>query len=171
MTAMSDIEKRAQALADARSKLTEIVTTLNDDIEALKRQHLKGLKDAVAKMAERHDQLKSLIELNPTLFARPRTVVLHGIKLGLTKGKGSLDWEDDAAVCKAIKRLLPDQQDVLINTTEKPSKDALQQLPGATLKRLGVTVEEAGDQVVIKPADQDVDKLVKALIKGATEEA
>jgi hypothetical protein len=32
-------------------------------------------------------------------------------------------------------------------------------------------VVEAGDQVVIKAADADVDKLVKALIKGATEDA
>jgi hypothetical protein len=171
MTAMTDIERRAQALADARTTLATIVTTLNDGIEALKREHLKGLKAAVNKVAEKHDQLKALIEANPALFAKPRTAVFHGIKVGLAKGKGKIDWDDDDAIIKAIKRQLPDQQDVLIITTEKPSKDAMQQLTTQQLRKLGASVTEAGDQVVIKAADQDVDKLVKALIKGATEDA
>jgi hypothetical protein len=171
MTAMTDIERRTQALADARAALSTIVTELNDGIEALKRQHLKSLKAAVNKMAEKHEALKALIEANPALFAKPRTVMFNGIKVGLAKGKGKIEWDDDEAIVKAIKRQLPDQQDVLIITSEKPSKDAMQQLTTQQLRKLGATVVEAGDQVVIKAADADVDKLVKALIKGATEDA
>lgn len=171
MITTTDLQKPAKEFADARALVAEIVTTLNEGIEALHKQHMRSLKAAVAKMAEKHDHLKALIETHPELFTRPRTVTLHGIKLGMTKGKGALEWDDDEAVCKAIKKLMPDQKDILISTTEKPSKDALQQLTAKELKALGVTVIDAGDQVVIKPADKDVDKLVKALIKGATEEA
>jgi mitochondrial fission protein ELM1 len=168
---LQDIDKRAQALADARQALADIVMALNDGIEALKRDKMRPLKAAVTRVADHHDKLKALIDAHPELFTRPRTVVLHGIKVGLAKGKGTLQWDDDERVCKAIKKQLPDQAAVLINVTEKPSKDALTQLPVDTLKRLGITVNNTGDQVVIKPADQDVDKLVNALIKGATEEA
>ena len=37
----------------------------------------------------------------------------------------------------------------------------------AELKRIGVTVEETGDQIVIKPTDSEVDKLVNALLADA----
>jgi hypothetical protein len=171
MTAMTDIERRAQALADARTQLLEIVTSLNDGLEAIKRQHMKGLKEAVKKVAERHDQLKALIETNPALFTKPRTVVFHGLKVGMTKGKGALDWDDDEVVCKAIKRLLPDQAELLIKTTEKPVKGALQELPATTLKKIGVQVADAGDQVVIKATDSEVEKQVNALFKSAQKDA
>lgn len=171
MNAMTDIEKRAAAFAEARTTVSDIVIQLNDGIAALNKQHMKNLKAAVNKMAERHEQLKALIEANPGLFDKPRTTVFHGIKVGLGKGRGGISWEDDAFVIKAIKKHLPDQADILINTTEKPSKEALNLLPADKLKKIGVTVTETGDQVVIKPADQAVDKLVKALLKGATEES
>jgi hypothetical protein len=38
------------------------------------------------------------------------------------------------------------------------------------LKKLGCTVRDTGDEVVIKPVDGDVDKIVRALLKDATEE-
>lgn len=170
MTPMESIEARSRALAEARETLSEIVTQLNAGLEAMKRQHMKQLKAAMTKVADRHDQLKVLIAAHPELFNKPRTRIFSGMKVGLQKGKGSLDWQDDAAVCKAIKKLLPDQQDLLIKTVEKPVKDALLQLPAATVKRLGIDVQEAGDQIVIKPVDGDVDKLVKALIEGATQD-
>jgi hypothetical protein len=171
MTAMTDIEKKAQAFATARAAVTECVTALNDGINALKASSMKELKAAINRMAEKHDQLKALIEQHPDLFDKPRTVVLHGVKVGFGKGRGGLEWDDDERVCKAIKKQLPDQAAVLINVKETPSKDALTQLTTDQLKKLGVTVVGTGDQVVIKPTDAEVDKLVKALLKGITEDA
>jgi hypothetical protein len=171
MTAMTDIEKRTAAFAQTRTVVADIVATINEGIEALHKAHLKDLKAAVNKMAERHEQLKELIEGNPALFEKPRTVVFHGVKVGLAKGRGAIEWEDDERVCKAIKKLLPEQADILITTVEKPSKEALGQVPADMLKKLGVTVADAGDQVVIKPTDHGVDKVVKALLKGIAEEA
>ena len=40
----------------------------------------------------------------------------------------------------------------------------------ADLKRIGCTIEETGDVVVIKPTDSDVDKIVSALLADATAE-
>jgi exonuclease VII small subunit len=169
MTQLTDIEPSAKAYAEARAKVAEIVTQLNDGIEALKRSHMPALKRAITRAAEKHDQLKQIIEANPALFTKPRTVIYHGVKLGLKKGTGGITFDDADQVVRLIKKHFPEQADVLVITTEKPSKEALGQLTVAELKKVGCNSVEAGDQVVIKPTDSEVDKLVDTLLKGATE--
>lgn len=169
MTQLTDIEKRAKAFADARAEVAEIVSTLNDGIEALKRDNMPELKRAIARAAEKHDNLKGIIDANPQLFVRPRTVVMHGVKFGYGKGKGGIAFDDPAQVVKLIKKHLPDQAELLIITKESPAKEAIAQLSAADLKKIGCNIVNAGDAVVIKPTDSEVDKLVDALLKGATE--
>lgn len=170
MTNLIDIEPRAKAYADARTKVADIVTQLNEGIDALKRDHLPALKRAIARAAEKHDQLKQIIEANPALFAKPRTVIYHGVKLGFAKGKGGIAFDDAEQVVKLIRRHLPDVADTLIAVKETPAKDALAQLSVAELKKIGCSVVDSADAVVIRPTDSEVDKLVDALLKGATEE-
>lgn len=169
MTQLTDIEPTAKAYADARAKVVEIVTELNAGIDALKRDHMPALKRAITKAAEKHDQLKQIIEANPNLFVKPRTVIYHGVKIGMAKGKGGISFDDADQVVRLIKKHYPEQADVLILTTEKPSKEALGNLSVAELKKIGCNSVDAGDAVVIKPTDSEVDKLVDALLKGATE--
>lgn len=169
MTQLTELEPKAKAFADARAKVAEIVTQLNEGIDALKRDHMPALKRAISRAAEKHDQLKQVIEANPALFTKPRTVVYHGVKIGFAKGKGGISFDDADQVVRLIKKHFPEQADVLVNTVEKPVKDALGQLTVAELKKVGCSVIDAGDAVVIKPTDSEVDKLVDALLKGATE--
>ncbi len=162
---LSEIEQKTKDYADARSVLGDRVQRLNDEIEAIKKRLLPGIKKAVEIAAERKAILKASIEEGSSLFVKPRTIVAHGVKVGLEKGKGKVEWEDDDQVVKMIEKHFPDQADVLIKTKKTPVKKALSQLTVAELKKLGITVEETGDQVVIKGTDSDVDKLVKALLK------
>ncbi len=170
MSNLSDIERAAKKFADARDHLTTIVTTMNEGIEIIKRDNIKRLKKAVANAAEEHDALKALIAASPTSFVKPRSTVFHGIKLGFQKSKGKIDWGDEDQVVKLIKKHFPEQADVLIATTEKPVKEALNGLSAAELRRIGCNVIEGGDIVFIKPADSAVDKMVTALLKDATAE-
>ena len=165
MATMQDIETATRLYADARRVLEDRVQRLNDEIEAAKKRLLPGIKKAVEDAAERKSALSAAIQDGASLFARPRTIVMHGVKIGLEKGKGKIEIEDAGQVIRLIKKHFPEQADVLIKTREKPVKSALQQLTVAELKKLGITVEETGDQVVIKGTDSDVDKLVKALLK------
>jgi hypothetical protein len=171
MTTLNDLERRAKALADTREAVSAIVGELNAGIDALKREHMKALKRAVAAAAEQHERLRAVIEENPQLFVKPRTVVLHGIKFGYVKGAGKLEYDDERRVIALIRKHFPDQVDVLVATRETPVKAALSQLAVADLKRLGVTVEGTDDVVVIKPTDSEVDKLVNQLLKSAVDEA
>ena len=136
----------------------------------LRREHLPGIKRALARAAETEAALRALVEANPGCFIRPRTQVFAGIKVGYAKGKGALSFDDADSVVARIKKHLPEQADVLIRTKEAPVKEALAQLSAAELKKIGVTLSEAGDQTVVRPVDSEVDKMVDALLKAATGE-
>lgn len=170
MPTMQQIETAAKAHALAREKLSEIVTTLQDGIDALKRSHMSRIKAAVNKAADTSDELLQLINESPELFTTPKSVTFHGIKLGYRKEKGKIEFDDPEHVIKLIRKHLPNLADTLIITSEKPAKDALNQLTAADLKKIGVTITSDTDAVFIRPADSDVDKMVNALIKGATDE-
>jgi hypothetical protein len=169
-TTIEAINQRAEIYAKVHALLTEKVTALTAAQDALKREHLPGIKAGVRRAADAEDALRALVAEHPECFIRPKTRVLAGVKVGYQKGKGTLDYDDADAVVARIEKHLPEQADVLIRLKKTPVKDALAQLPAADLRKLGITLAEAGDQVVIKPADSEVDKLVEALLKGAQEE-
>ena len=170
MTQLTAIETRAKLYAEAREKLAAVVSDLNAGIEALKRNAMPEIKRAVARAGTHHDELRALIGAAPELFVKPKSMTINGIKLGFQKGKGKIEFDDADQVVRLIKKHFPEQADVLIATTEKPVKEALNGLTAAELKKLGISVVEGGEAIFIKPTDSAVDKLVDALLKEATEE-
>jgi hypothetical protein len=169
MANMEQIEKMAAAHAQARVKLSELVTALQAGIDALKRRRISKIKAAVNKAVDTSDELVHLINESPELFTKPKSVTLHGIKLGYQKEKGKIEFEDPAQVIKLIRKHYPELAETLIITEENPAKKALNNLTAEQLKKIGVTVTSDTDVVFIRPADSDVDKIVSALIKGADE--
>jgi hypothetical protein len=160
-----EVEAKTKSYADARDAVSAIVTAIEEEIAAVKKRHMARLKKAVGIMAERQAELKATIEDNADLFAKRRTQVFYGIKVGLQKQKGEITWVDESQVIKLIHKHFPDMADALIKTTEKPIKSALAQLPAADLKKLGVSVTDDTDAVVIRATDSEIDKLVEALLK------
>ncbi len=165
MATMNEIDAGAARYATMRGQLAGHVRELADGIERLKREHLGAIKRAVARAKAAGADLSALIEASPELFAKPRTQILHGIKVGFRKGSGKLEFDDADQVVKLIRKHYPEQFDVLVKTTEKPIKSALEQLTAAELKKLGIVVEDTGDVVLIKDTTSDIDKLVTALLK------
>lgn len=168
---LNPIEQAAKALRVARDSLNQRATMLQEELDAITKRRVAGLRSAVATVAQADADLKAAIAQAPGLFVKPKSMVLHGLQLGYRKGKGSIEWEDDAQVVKLIRKHLADQFDTLVQVTEKPLKTPLALLSAAELKRIGVSVEETGDVVFVKDATSSVDKLVKALLKGVEEEA
>ena len=168
MNSLTDIESRAKSYADARAKLAELVDTLQQALESLKRDNLPKIKRQLTRAAELEDQIRAMVADSPGLFVKPKTVVLHGIKVGYEKGKGVIAFDDADQVLTLIDKKLPDLADVLTATQRKPLKTALAQLTVAQLKSIGCSVEEVGERVVVRAVDSEVDKLVTALLKGAT---
>ncbi len=59
--------------------------------------------------------------------------------------------------------------EILIKTTEKPIKPPLSQLSVVDLKRVGITLEETGDEVAIKAKDSGIDRIVGSILKEEKE--
>ena len=168
-TPLDGLIDRAQVLSQCRAQLAELVRALQHGIDALKADSLPDIRRCIDVSSGAWSALEASVQAHPELFVKPRTLSAHGIVFGMAKGRGGLEIEDEDRTVALIKKHLADQADVLISVRERPVKDALLQLPAADLKRIGVNVRETGDRVVIKPADGDVDKLVKALVSAAVD--
>lgn len=164
MATLQDIEKLAAEYAGARNVLGTLVSALDRAIRAVKDDALPDIRDAIAVVNATREALTAAVETSPQQFAERRTRTFHDIKVGFQKGKGKLAWDDDEKVIAKIRELYIDEIGVLIRTTETPNKDALAELPAADLKKLGVTITGTGDQVVVKPLDNQVEQLVGALV-------
>lgn len=170
-TALATIERETRLHEEARLLLQQRVAAYTEGLAALRSDHMPGIRRALNRCADIEARLRQLVTDNPGSFVRPRTRVLHGTKVGYQKAKGKLGFDKPARVVDRIKRLMPDQAEILIHKVEKPNKEALEKLPAADLKRLGVTVTEGGDLVIVKPVDGEVDKIVKALLEAASDAA
>ena len=170
MTTMFEIDKATQEYSKAHDLLAGIMTAIDDAVTKIKRERMPALRKAACQAGMKKNLLKEMIRDNPALFAKPKTLILHGIKVGYQKGKGKLDWDNDELVVRLIKKHFDeDTWEVLIKKTEKPRKDGLNGLDVKDLRRIGVTAEDTGDQVVIKPTDSEIDKLVDALLAESEE--
>ena len=128
--------------------------------------------EALAKRyaAAAESELRAAVDASRDLFEKPRSRVLHGLKVGLRKQPGKLTWPDAAHVVKLIRRHRPEDADALVRVTEAPVREALKQLPARELKRLGVEITEASDAVEVRATDSDVDKWVDAMLAGLRDE-
>lgn len=171
MSTLAEIEQATKTFADHRELLALRVENLHTEIEALKRERMPEIKTAAADAANAKSTLAGIIDDSRALFIKPKSIIISGIKVGLQKGKGGLDYEDEENVIRLIRKHVPaQQQELLIKTIEKVIKTALKDLDVATLKKIGVTVQGPGDVVLIKPVDSDVDKIVSAMLKEAAGE-
>ncbi len=160
---MNTIEAKAKTLAGARDELAERVAALEEELNAARRRRLQGIKNSAERMQTALADLRADVESAPELFDKPKTRVLHGFRVGWMKQRGKLEFDDAEALVAAIRKQLPDQADGLIKTTEAPVRNALSNLSARDLKRLGVSVTDDTDVVVIKPANSDLEKLLAAL--------
>lgn len=170
MTTLTDIEKMTKEFAEARKILRDRVEVLNEGMQALKKRYLPGIRKAVEDAKEKQARLTSLIDANRDLFVKPRTLTIFGIKIGIEKQKGKLEWEDKGIIVKLIKKLFPDSWETYVKVAETPMKKTLATLQISDLKKCGIQVKETGDAVIIKPADSEVDKLVDALLNEKKKE-
>ncbi len=171
MSDLATIEARALAFSEARKELKAEIDDLQHVIETAKRQRMKRLRELVAEAKAKKAELKAEIEAAPEVFKRPKTRVLHQIKVGFAKGRQSLPIADPDGVVKQVRKLFKDRFNALVKVTEAPNKTALIRLPAKDLTRLGLKVREGKNETVVAPEDSEVDKIVTALLDDAKDKA
>lgn len=168
---LDKITAKAGVYAEARERLAAALSELKNAQEALLRDHLPTIKRHLRRASEHESELRALVEAAPQYFDRPRTIVMHGLKVGFAKGKGKVIFTDADKVVRLIEKKLPDLADVLIDTTKAPSKAAIAQLTTDQLKSIGCEVTGTGDVVLVRAVDAAVDKLVTAMLKSLGDDA
>lgn len=170
MPTITDIEQKTRDYAMALGYLEDAQRELAWLIRRLIRRRMPRIHRATEQLAALETEIHDLLRQAPDLFTRPRTLTIAGIRVGYTKGKGTIEWDDPDTVIRLIRRHFADDlADALIKRTEAPIKKALAALPAADLKRIGCRIASTGDTTIVHPVDSDTDKLVEALIAAATE--
>ncbi len=161
---LEKIESLTNKLATERDVLASLVDELQEEMEQSKYARLPNIRRIAKRVLKTKEKLEIIIGDNPQLFVKPRTLTMSGIKIGFQKGKGLLGYKDASAVIKLIRKHYPEKEDVLVKTTESIIKKAINNMTASELRRIGITVIPGEDQVLIKPAGSDIDKLVSAYL-------
>ena len=163
---IEEIISHGRKFAAARTKLAAIVDRIRRAQQSALDENRAALREAVNRANTIQAELAAAIAAEPGLFAKPRTLVIDGIRLGMTTRKGGITFEDAEAVVAAIKKRLPQTWDVLVRVKETPDKDAIAGLPDDKLAQIFCARQpDDPNAVVIKPTDSQVDKLVAALLE------
>ena len=89
--------------------------------------------------------------------------------MGFQKQKGTIEYADEEKTLALIHKVFGKDAAAYIRTTEKPDLKMIGEMPASELKKIGCTITNDTDQVVIKPTDSAIEKTVAALLKDATE--
>ena len=163
--ALRAIERQADRYAGAREALQARVAQLQDEIAAARRTHAVAIRRLVAAAKSERDALRALVAQSPDAFERPRKRSFHGTIVGYERARGSVVLDDEARTIRLIRQLLPPEQaELLVRVRESVHRPAVYDLTAADLRRLGISIEGAGDAVVIRDALSEVDRLVEALL-------
>lgn len=166
---LGQIEALTKTYSDQRRALADRVALVEDEINAIKRKHLSALRRLVDAAGTAHGALAAAIEAAPGLFVQPRTIVLHGVKVGYTKGRGRLEMADPSKTVELIRKHFAARAEDLIKSREEPVKALLNQMSASDLRKIAVIVVDASDEVVVKATDGEIDKMVEALLAAATD--
>jgi hypothetical protein len=160
------IDEAAERYRRSRDVLRQLAADAQRELQRVKEAHLPLLRQALADVAIADAALRGAVERSPTtLWARVRTRVVHGVKVGWAKAHGKVDWDDETKVIERIRKLLPAAQaDLLIRTRESVHKPAVYDLTAGDLKRLGIRIADDCDQVVVKDTTGDLDRAIEALL-------
>jgi len=170
-TPLQRINTLAETLAAKRAKLDAIVTEIEDAHRATIRSTRARLRDAYNATATVQGELRAEVSAHPELFVKPRTITIHGFKIGYQKGKGKILIADEPRTVALIKKYMEAAvADTLIKVDETVVKNALGNLTTTDLKRLGIDITEATDEIVLKPVDGALDKLLDRQLEEATKE-
>jgi hypothetical protein len=167
---MQDIEQKTRQFAMEKRSLDDLMNELTLEAESLKKRYTGKLRLAMNNVSRQHEDLYRMIRDNPALFDKPRLQLIDGIRVGIKAGKGTLQIEDEDITIKLIKKILPDQKDILIKTTEEPAKAAIKKLDEKSMKSINVSIVGKEDHVVIEEADTQLNKILSSLLKFQVEE-
>lgn len=157
---IDSLSTNAERLATRRRELVQAAAAMDIAVAAVRKEHLPRLRKIAIDVKAMMTNLEDMVSRAGALFAKPKSRTVADIQFGFKKGRGKIEFDDEAKVIARIKAQRPDLVELLIATRETIVKDALGNLGADVLKKLGISVIEAGDAPFVKAKDADTDKLI-----------
>ena len=161
---LRDIERLAATYAARRAALGDVVRDANAELAAVRARFRRRVAGRAAAANLARDNLLAALQASAALFARPRTRLLHGIRVGWRTRPAGVDIPDEQRTIAAIERQFADTTGYL-RTKTTVLKSALRHLAPAVLKSLHCRPEPAVDAPTVQPADSEIDELAAALLE------
>ena len=169
---MEELETKCKDLRVKQDALSAVSGKLNRALEEAKDKYMAEIKAAVRAVADGRAEIHNYVDSHRDLFDKSRSQTMHGIRVGLQKGRGVVECDDETKAIAWIRsHCEADEVDVLVRTSEKLNKTALADVEGSDLKKMGVQVIKTGDKIFIKDVDSEVEKLIASMLKEKEKEA
>lgn len=160
---LREIETATHHYAGKRDDLRAIAGRCKAEVDVIRERYRTEIRAAAADAAVAHDGLVALIGVNRAVFDKPRTRLFSGIKVGLRKTPGRIEFADAKRVLELIRKKLPELVERLIRTKEEPNREQIKELEPKQLAAIGASLIATGDEVVVDHASDEIDKLIDAL--------
>lgn len=168
---LSDIEQAARDFSAKSKILRNFHEQLNSEIDAVKSKYIEDIKQASCEAGESYQMLLTLINDAGDLFKDKKSMTVSGVKFGYQKKKGKLEIINEDATISKLKELYGENAALYINTKTSIVKKALDSLPASDLKKLGINIVQDTDVAFVKLTDDEVQKLIEAMIKESAKVA
>jgi len=168
--AMKKIETLTHDYAALRAHRCALLREMEAEISRLLKPKLQKYFALANVEGEKKAALLAAVQAAPELFTKPRSRTLHDIKFGFRKNTGGLTWEDEDYVLRRIHKLFPDEAAAYLHITERPNKEALENLSAIELKKLGIATGNTGDVAFVKPAVNGLERFATAIVDGVIAE-
>ena len=83
MTTHADLQRHAEALSKERDALAELLRTMQREMDVIKDGAMPAARAAARRVAAADNKLRAAITANASLFDKPRTQVVAGLKYGM----------------------------------------------------------------------------------------
>jgi len=172
MTEIKPIEDACLKLTEARDALTAEAEATKAEIEAVMARRRPAIRRQLRRVKALQQAAHDLAAGNPALFAKPKSRIFGGVRIGWRKQVGQMVIADEAAAIRSLRRQLGDSAETLIKVTEKLNRKALAAQPGQVLRKAGVEIVADSDAPFVDFTDRAIDKMINAwLAKAPDQEA
>lgn len=171
MQTIDEMRNNASALSEANRALGEEIRLVEAGMRRVREAHRRRVDELVDRYRECHMALVEGVKVNPALFGKPKSQQAGNVKYGYRKLKGkTLLPADTEKLIERLRSLMGDECGAYLKTTETPIVSKIAELPGSTLKRLGVTIEEDRDVPFVAITEGDVAAEVQVLLGALTKD-
>ena len=96
---------------------------------------------------------------------------INNVKFGYRKKTGKIEIDNEEFTINKLQELFPENADMYLSKKISVSKKALDSLTAAELKKVGVNVIQDSSEAFVKLTDDEVQKLIDALVKESAKMA